>query len=185
MLGNVICRNMENKWAEAEKLAGSSKNCPSRRKERLLSPISTGFFLILVGIIFIFTPNLFESILAFLKDLTFRPVPNSGISLPSPGSPVGHFTVYLAVQRFSLLWGLFQALVLALRFAFHSLIERKAESLSSIVFWLGSAFLIQRMLVETTRWFEYWAAIIILIGLSLIVRAVFLVAYRGFQRRGA
>jgi hypothetical protein len=32
------------------------------------------------------------------------------------------------------------------------------------------------MLIETAAWFEYWATIIMLFGLSLLSRAVFLVA---------
>jgi hypothetical protein len=153
-----------------------TKSKPRKPGERLLSPISTGFFLVLVGMIFIFTPNLFESILTFLRNLTLRPVPHLGFSLPAPESAAAHLTVYLAAERFALVWGLFRALMLVLTFAVHSSTRRKAEAFSSIIFWLGSALLIQILLIETTKWFEYWAAIIMLLGMSLIARAVFLAA---------
>jgi hypothetical protein len=48
--------------------------------------------------------------------------------------------------------------------------KTRAETFSSIIYWLGSALLVQKMLIETTVWFEYWAAIIMLLGLSLVAR---------------
>jgi hypothetical protein len=56
--------------------------------------------------------------------------------------------------------------------------KTRAETFSSIIYWLGSALLVQKMLIETTVWFEYWAAIIMLLGLSLVARAVFLEVWR-------
>jgi hypothetical protein len=51
-----------------------------------------------------------------------------------------------------------------------------AEGLGDTVFWFGAAYLVQTLLVDTTKWFEFWAGILTLIGVSLIARGVFLAA---------
>ena len=76
--------------------------------------------------------------------------------------------------------------MLGARFIFESPLRRKAENLGDIVFWLGATYLIQIFLVAPTqispqtidvsKWFEFWAAIVMLIGVSLIARAIFLAA---------
>jgi len=50
-----------------------------------------------------------------------------------------------------------------------------------IVFWSGSALLVTTFLnADTTinTWFAYWACIVILIGISMIVRAMILLFKR-------
>ncbi|GAG79515.1 unnamed protein product, partial [marine sediment metagenome] len=42
---------------------------PRKNQERLFSAISGGFFLLLVGTLFIITPNLFDNIMNFFGDL--------------------------------------------------------------------------------------------------------------------
>jgi membrane protein YdbS with pleckstrin-like domain len=61
-----------------------------------------------------------------------------------------------------------------LRFVVDSPFSKKAETVSNLVFWLGASYLISTFLIETTTWFVFWAAIIMLSGVSLIVRAVVL-----------
>ena len=156
-----------------------TRNCgsrPSKHGEQLLSFVSAGFFLILAGTIFIIASNLFGSILDFLEDITLGPVPHMGISLPVPATPEAHLTLYGGAGTFCLAWGLFQIFMLALRFIIRSPTGRNAEALSGAVYWIGSAYLIQILLIETTRWFEYWAAIIMLLGASVIARGILLAA---------
>lgn len=99
--------------------------------------------------------------------------------------PLAHSVVYLAVEQFSYVWGLFQLVILALRFVARSPLGKKAETVSDIVFWLGAGFLTRTFLLETTRmsfisemtrWFVFWSGIIMLIGVSLIIRAIILAA---------
>jgi hypothetical protein len=157
------------------------------RREGLISSISTGFFLILAGIIFVSTPNLFERILDFFNNFNIVHVPHIEIFLPAPQNPESHLTVYSAAELFSLVWGCFQILILVLRFAVHSPSNKKAETASNVVSWLGTALLIPKFLNETTTmemWFAYWATIIMLIGVSLIIRAIFLaIAWQWSHRR--
>lgn len=160
-----------------------------RHREGLISAISAGVFLILAGAIFINTPNLFSIIIDFFKDFDIVRVPNlENVWLPAPMHPFSstNRTVYTAVEQFSYVWGLFQLVILALRFVARSPLNKDAETVSNIVFWVGTGYLIRAFLIETirlpfltdplARWFVFWAAIIMLIGVSLVIRAIVLAA---------
>jgi hypothetical protein len=160
-------------------LSESYKFSSSKYREGLFSAISAGFFFILVGAIFVTAPNLFDSIIAFFRDFDIVSVPyTENLLLPAPVSPSAHSDVYSAVTKFGLIWGLYQITILALRFIAHSPLSKKAETASNLVFWLGASYLINTFLIETTTWFAFWATIIMLAGVSLIVRAVILAAMR-------
>jgi len=158
----------------------------SRRRESLISAISAGFFFVMIGVIFLTTPNLFNKIIDFFSDFDLVAVPNlSNVMFPAPAQPRTHSVVYLAVEQFSFVWGLFQIVILALRFVFRSPWSKKAETMSNLVFWFGAGFLIRTFLIETirmpllsemTRWFVFWAGIIMLIGVSLVIRAIIVAA---------
>jgi len=153
----------------------SFKSFSLRYREGLISAISAGFFFVLVGAIFLTTPNLFDKIIDFFHDFRLVIVPGfENVRLPAPALPRTHLVVYKAVEQFSLVWGLFQIVILALRFVARSLWSKKAEAVSNIVFWFGANFLVRMLLIETTRWFVFWSGIIMLIGVSLVVRAIVL-----------
>lgn len=152
-----------------------------KRNETFLSILSAGLFLILVGMIFATTPNLIDKIVEFFKDFETTSVPNSNIHLPAPKHPWTHSILYSAVWTFSFVWGLFEIILLVLRFLARSQLTKKAETMSNIVFWLGTTFLINRFLNEVTTnetWFMFWATIIMLFGGSLIIRAIILAVAR-------
>ncbi len=92
--------------------------------------------------------------------------------------------VYDAARLFCLSWGAFLVALLVVRFVVHTSWRKKAENLSDIIFWLGAMYLIQTMLLDVgtalshTGWFAFWAAIIMLLGVSLVVRAIVLAAVR-------
>jgi len=157
-----------------------------RHGEGLFTAISAGFFFVLVGAFFLTTPNLYERIADFFGDFDLVRVPNlRNLWLPAPVHPLSHLDVYVAVERFSFVWGFFQIVILALRFIAHSPLGKKAETVSNLVFWFGAGFLIRPFLIEatrllllseTTRWFAFWSGIIMLLGVSLVVRAIILAA---------
>lgn len=149
--------------------------------EGFLSAISAGVFLVFVGAIFVTTPNLFDRIIVLLRDFGIVHAPNVGILLPAPASIGDHSMVYSAVAQFCFAWGFFQIFALGFRFIVQSRLSKKAETVSSLLFWLGAGYLIHRFLNEMTTktaWFAFWAAIITLIGASLIVKAIILAAAR-------
>jgi len=162
---------------------GESFEGPARRYgEGLFGAISAGFFFLLIGVIFVTTPNLFEKTLDFFRDFDVVQIPNTGISIFAPTFPRVHQAVYTAAEQFSFAFGFFQLVILALRFFARSPWSRKAETTSNFVGWIGTGYLIRTLLIGTTRWsgittwFVFWSAIIMLLGLSLIVRAIVLAA---------
>lgn len=152
-------------------------------RESLIGAISAGFFLIMIGALFIITPRLFDGVLAFFDDFDIiRVFPNAAIYLPAPRSPLSHSIVYTAVERFAFAFGVFQIVILALRFAARSAVNKKAETVGNLVFWLGLGYLTRTLLLEPTiwtqltTWFVFWSAVLMLVGVTLIIRAIILAA---------
>ncbi len=145
--------------------------------ENVITAISIGFFLVLVGILFVITPNLFGEIIDLLSDFKLvEVVPNSDIIFPAPESLNAFSVVYVAAAQLSFALGIFQIVILALRFFISSPWQKRAESVGNLVFWLGTGFLIQSFLIEpilleATQWFMFWSTVIMMIGVSLIARA--------------
>jgi hypothetical protein len=150
----------------------ANKETPRKSQEWLFTAISAGFFLLLVGAIFVITPNLFQNILDFFGDLSLVDVANTDLMFIGPEFPRSHLTVYQAVGQFSIAWAVFQIVVLALRFVIPSSWGKRSESVGNFVYWAGEAYLIQLFLIESTQWFTFWSTLIIVIGVSLIARAV-------------
>jgi hypothetical protein len=174
-----------------------------RHREGLFSAVSAGFFLVLIGLLFVIKPNLYNDTVTFFNNFNVTSaVPNTQILLPAPDAQhsasnstvrEANLSVYSAVQQFSLAWGIFLIALLVMRFASDSSWRKKAENISDIVFWFGMIYLVQTWLMDPTNkytslaqnytsltqtWFEFWSMIIVLLGISLIARAICLAAYR-------
>jgi hypothetical protein len=149
-----------------------------RRHEGLISAVSFGAFLIIVGLIFILTPDLWEKITKFFNDIGTSAIPfggsTSNIVLPAPAHPDAHQILYQTLIIFNIAMGVLQVFTLALRVAFHSGTRRIADKAGDLVFWFGAAVLVQIFLLAGTLngWFQYWAALIILFGITMITRAI-------------
>lgn len=146
-----------------------------RYGERIFSAVSVGFFFVLIGVIFLTTPNLFNKIIDFFQNFGLVKVPNTVILLPAPRFPWVHSLVYSALTQFSFVWSIFRAVILVLRFVDRSPLGKKAETVSNLVFWWGTSLLIRTFLnraLTTTTWFVFWAGVIMILGLSLIIRAL-------------
>jgi hypothetical protein len=63
-----------------------SKETPRQYQEGIFTAISIGFFLLLVGTLFVINPDLFGSIIDFFRDFGLVDVPNTSIVLPAPES---------------------------------------------------------------------------------------------------
>ena len=155
-----------------------SKETPRQHQEGLFTAISIGFFLLLAGTLFVINPNLFGNTIDFFKDFKLVDVPHTNIIFPAPESPQLHLTVYQAARQFSIALGVFQVVILALRFIIPSSWGKRSEAVGSLVYWVGTSFLIQYFLVESMQWFVFWSTIIILAGVSIIARAVVMAATR-------
>lgn len=166
-----------------------------RVREGLITAVSFGFFFLLVGAIFVITPSLFDKVQAFFNNFTTtEAIPHlPDVFVPVPASPAAHTVVYTAAWQFSIVWSIFQIMILAFRFVVGSPLRKKAETAGNVVFWLGATYLIGTLLTSTLltgsraleNWFVFWAAIIMLIGLSIIVRAIILATGLAFHPRFA
>ena len=174
----------------------SEKDSKHRRMvgEGLISAVSTGLFFVLVGIIVIINQNLWSKIGEFINSFTIARVANTSTNLPVPSSPAAYTAVYSAAFQFALGIGALQILVLAMRLTIGSRMRRTAQNVGSLVFWFGTAYALSilagmkstlALSQQRDMWFQFWAAIIILIGLSLIARAAVLLAANRLSAAGS
>jgi hypothetical protein len=153
-------------------------------KESLFSVISVGTVLVLIGIVFVLAQpaSLWDSLVNFFNNLTWRSLPHvTGISLPAPANPAAHAVVYTAAFQFCIGIGILQIVLLGLRLATGSSINKTAETVGNLVYWFGEAYLITVFLGEApniTQWFMFWAGILVMLGFSLIARALVLLIKR-------
>ncbi len=149
-----------------------NKATPKKYPENLFTAVSIGFFFLLVGAIFLTTPNLFDKIMDFFNDLSLVIVPNTNIKFPGPVSPALHLALYQAAEHFCIAMAFFQVFMLALRFVIPSSWGKRSETVGNLVYWAGASFLLSSFPLENLQqWFAFWSTIIMLIGISLITRA--------------
>ena len=135
----------------------------------------------MIGIVYVASlpSNLLDSIINFFGSFTLAQVPSTGIYLPAPMSPAVHAVLYGAIFQFCVGIGILQIVMLALRFTSQSPIGKTAETMGNLVYWFGTAYLVATYLNSTTtisKWFVFWAGILIILGLSFIARSFVLLA---------
>jgi hypothetical protein len=144
--------------------------------ESLISAIAVGGFLIILGVVFGLTPGVWKNTLDFFWDFSVKgfPFAEGTIVFPVPAHPASHFEFYNAIFYFAVGVGVLQAAILASRLYVHSRIRRIAETVGHLVFWFGVALAVQVWLMEGTLegWFAFWAALIIVFGVSLVARGL-------------
>jgi len=154
-----------------------------RHRDGMLSAVAAGFFLILVGTLFVTNPDLPNKLINFFNNFELKQISNSNVYLPAPKDPGTFLLVYRTVEQFCLIWAVFLVAMLGARFILGSSARRKADGLGDVVFWFGAAYLVQTWLLNVTKWFEFWALIIVLIGASMVVRGLSLVAAWQLHRK--
>ncbi len=150
-----------------------------RHHDGLITALAFGGFLVIIGLVFALNPNLWNQITTFLNSITDKTVPfqgssSSNIVLPAPENPAAHNALYSAIMQFDIGFGILQVIILALRLNRHSRLGRIAETVGNMVFWFGAAALVNIFLLTGTLsgWFEYWAALIVVVGVSVVARAI-------------
>jgi len=145
----------------------------------ILGFASFGFFLVLIGVIFLITPNLGSEIVDFFTDFELVDVyPN--VFLPTPTS--SHPVFYTAVAQFCIVYGLFQIPILILRIYLGDSLKRKAGTLSGTVFWLGASYLLTILSAGNIEWFPFLGGLVVFIGLSLVVRSLVILLFETVLR---
>lgn len=132
--------------------------------------------------LFVINTNLVDAIVNFFNNFVTVNVSTWNVMLPAPSNVEAHLVVYRAAEQFSLVWGVFLAAMLVIRFATESRTSKKAENIGDIVFWFGAAYMVQTWLIDKSKWFEFWAWIITLLGISLVARAIALAAARAIKK---
>jgi len=154
----------------------NTRSTAYKAQERLFSALSAGSFFILLGIVYVINlpSSLWDAVIEFFRNLNTTQVPGMGITLLAPASPASHTVLYGAVFQFCIGLGILQIVFLMLRLMMNSPISKTAETMGNLVYWFGAAYLVTTYLNNTTtpsRWFVFWAGILIILGLSLIARA--------------
>jgi hypothetical protein len=137
--------------------------------------ISFGAFLILIAVIYLTTPNIVGEVQDFILDLKLAQIfPNLSWPVPSSNHPV----LYNAAQTFCYAFGLVELGILGLRFARRSPIRGKAQTSSSVVFWLGAGYVLGMLSQGLLSWLSFLGALVIVIGISIVARSLILMLSR-------
>jgi hypothetical protein len=144
--------------------------------EGLITAIAVGGFLIILGLVTVSVPNILDQINNFFGDLTTRssPFASGTIQLPIPAHLHNHSAVFHAALNFAIGIAILQAIILPLRLLYKSTLRRIAETIGNLIFWVGAAIVANVFLLSFTSngWFQYWASLIILAGVSLIAQGI-------------
>jgi hypothetical protein len=150
--------------------------------EGLITALAVGGVFILIGLVAILSPNFFDNARAFFRDFTNvnYMVGSNTINLPAPAHPAQHNAFFTAIMDFIVGVAILQIIILPLRLWFKSPIRRIAETVGNLVFWVGAAVVANVFLLAGTvdGWFQCWATLIILVGVSLIARGLVIFARR-------
>ena len=151
-------------------------------KRDILGLVSFGFFLLLIGVIWVITPNLFQEVVDFFKDFKLEKEIFPNVFLPAPAHR--HPIVYTALARFCFVFGLFQIVILVLRFFFRESLDKVAGAFSGVVFWLGVGFVSNLLAAGAIGWFGFLGWFIVFGGLSLVVRSLLVLLFEVALRKG-
>ncbi len=144
-----------------------------------LDLITLGLFLLLVGVIFIITPDLLDKAYDFFRDIELVEL-YSDIYLPAPKSD--HPVLFKALSRFCFYFAVLQIPVLAVRFILKDPAEKKAGGFSGLLFWFGAAWIIDLSMAEDTGWFTFLGYLIALIGICIVAKNALILGSKAFRK---
>lgn len=152
-----------------------------REKRDILGLASFGFFFLLIGVIWVITPNLSQKVVDFFKDFKPKEEIFPNVFLPAPEG--SHPVVYTALARFCFAFGLFQIVILVLRFLFRDPFDKMAGTSSGMVFWLSVGFASTMLAAGNIGWVVFLGWFIVVVGLSLVVRSLLVLLFEVALRR--
>jgi hypothetical protein len=149
-----------------------------KKKESLITAVYAGAIFIILALIFVLNTGIWVNIVNFFNTLTLAQIPGTSLSLPAPTVPAANIQLYNVAFQFTIGVGLLEIVILSVRILLHSPIQRKAETIENLVFWLGTSYLAITYLVNITlqtEWFVFWAGVILIGGLSLLTRGFIII----------
>ena len=162
-------------------IAPNGENLSRRQRGQMdvIGIATFGFFLLLVGVVLVITPGLPDRIYAFLNDFRLQPfAPN--IYFPAPRS--NHPVLYTAISQFCLAFAVFQVFVLGARFVLKDTVDKKAGTVSSLIFWAGASWILSSLAATIIGWFAFVGLLITLIGISIVAKSSIILAVHGLVR---
>jgi len=148
----------------------------SKKKGRIdvVGILSFGFFILLIGILFVFIPGLSASISNFFTEINITSISSnnftefpSNIHVPTPTGYYPEF--YKALFQFCIIFGFFQIFALILRYIINDYLHRKVGNFTDIMFWFGAAYLIYIFLNNQITWIVFLGFLVILLGLKIVL----------------
>ena len=136
-----------------------------------LGLLSFGFFILLLGTIWIITPNLSKEVETFFTPENWR-LRNVTENITFPEPERSYPIIYTAAMQFCFTFGAFQIAIFTLRFILHEPLGRIGETLSGMVFLFGAGFFLSMLANETVSWFGFLAGLIVSVGLSIMVSGI-------------
>jgi len=146
-----------------------------RREEQLLGWLSFGAFLVIVGGIFLITPNLTDEIKTFFTDFKLEQV-SGDFYFPTPQNP--HPTFYKSIAIFCFAYGMYQFILLILKFVLKAEPTNKSGTFTSIIFWLVTGCVMLMLKNETIEWLTFIATLVILAAIALIITSATHMTFR-------
>jgi hypothetical protein len=145
------------------------------RKMDILGLANFGILLLVIGIIFVMTPNLVDRVGDFFRSFhTTEVAPNVFLPVPTKDHPV----VFNAIFLFCLIFGILQIGILAARFITKDTVRRTASTVMGIIFWLGAAFTMNLLITQNIRWLTFAGYIIAILGIAILVENIIVLAIR-------
>ncbi|MEW6506097.1 MAG: hypothetical protein AB1457_19265, partial [Chloroflexota bacterium] len=130
-----------------------------------------GFFIMLLGVIWLSTPNMTDEAIAFGNDLTSHFQNLTGnVIIPAPQE--NHPVVYTAAIQFCFIFAAFEVIIFTLRVYYRDLVSKIADDAAGFTFWFSAGYFLYLLLNESTSWLGFIAGLIISGGLALIVSSI-------------
>ncbi|MCQ5374608.1 MAG: hypothetical protein NO515_06295 [Candidatus Methanomethylicia archaeon] len=146
-----------------------------RRREHetdKLGILSLGFFLILLGLMWMITPDIANHIRAFFSPEGWHLAEVSqNVFFLEPNR--NHPVLYNAASFFCLAFGAFQIIILGIRVALRDALDKIGGTLSGMVFWVGMGYFFGMLANNAVGWFGLLAGFVIFVGISIILQSIF------------
>jgi hypothetical protein len=84
--------------------------------------------------------------------------------------------LYRPVELFCHIFALAQVGILILEFGKGASTHRKADTVSSVVFWLGLGYLLNLLSQQVFSWLSFVGAFVVLAGVSIVVKELIMLA---------
>jgi hypothetical protein len=132
---------------------------------------SVGFFILLLGAIWLFTPNLAEEAVSFARDLAAnRQNLAENIVLPAPVE--NHPALYTAAMQFCFIFGAFQVVMLAIKLFLGEKSRRAVDGAPGIAFLFVAGCFLSLLTSESVAWFGFIAGMIVSTGVAIVVASL-------------